>query len=160
MLAEEHGFLTFNHLPIPLKCLNSSNLCSRSGISTLRLALVVPSRDGLVDLQVQPSTWHVATICVDLEKKQVPWPHNLPSTRSKHTFCHIMKLCSFCFVCFLQEMQVVLDGEQHLVAACSRFSAILSLWIGSCHPPEARDPSLFAPEGLFSSFPSTDLKTA
>lgn len=48
--------------------------------------------------QVQPSTWHVATICVDLEKRQ--------------------------------EMQIVLDGEQHLVA---------------------RDRSLFAPEGLFSA---------
>lgn len=50
---------------------------------------------------VQPSTWHVATICVDLEKRQ--------------------------------EMQIILDGEHHLVA---------------------RDPSLFAPEGLFSIDPT------
>eukprot|EP00930_Biecheleria_cincta_P027556 TRINITY_DN19334_c0_g1_i1.p1 TRINITY_DN19334_c0_g1~~TRINITY_DN19334_c0_g1_i1.p1 ORF type:complete len:4939 (-),score=993.22 TRINITY_DN19334_c0_g1_i1:298-13221(-) len=53
---------------------------------------------------VQQSTWHVATICVDLEKRQ--------------------------------EMQIILDGEHHLVA---------------------RDPALFAPGGLFSIDPSEGL---
>eukprot|EP00931_Biecheleriopsis_adriatica_P032930 TRINITY_DN19156_c0_g1_i1.p1 TRINITY_DN19156_c0_g1~~TRINITY_DN19156_c0_g1_i1.p1 ORF type:complete len:5580 (-),score=1373.58 TRINITY_DN19156_c0_g1_i1:6-15065(-) len=53
---------------------------------------------------VQPSTWHVATLCVDLEKRQ--------------------------------EMHIILDGEHHLVA---------------------RDPGLFAPEGLFSIDPSEGL---
>ncbi|CAE8589057.1 unnamed protein product [Polarella glacialis] len=53
---------------------------------------------------VQPSTWHVATICVDLDKRQ--------------------------------EIRVFLDGEPHLVA---------------------RDPGLFAPEGLFSVDPTEGL---
>lgn len=103
------------------------------------------SRISCMWLEVQPSTWHVASICVDLEKKQAANVERITLiedtvskgalfTKKTQKVFHLKfenpSWCSFCLglgysdhqPAWLtstwrrsQEMQIILDGEQHLV---------------------------------------------